>query len=74
MTTKIRKGQAPGSLERNDPDPTSMHGKRPEEVKALELKGGNYPKHLAGRVFGLVVHGDVAGIERRCRTGSTGWA
>ena len=27
------------------------------------MKGWSYPKHLAGRVYGLVVHGDVAGIE-----------
>ncbi|MES2361418.1 MAG: NAD(P)H-dependent oxidoreductase [Pseudomonadota bacterium] len=46
-----------------NPDPTSTHGKKPAEAKALELKGWDYPKHLAGRVYGLVVHGDVAGIE-----------
>ena len=46
-----------------NPDPTSTHGKKPEEAKALELKGWDYPKHLAGRAYGLVVHGDVAGIE-----------
>jgi multimeric flavodoxin WrbA len=46
-----------------NPDPTSTHGKKAEEAKALELAGWPYPKHLAGRVYGLVVHGDVAGIE-----------
>jgi multimeric flavodoxin WrbA len=46
-----------------NPDPTSTHGKRPQEAKALELAGWDYPKHLAGRAYGLVVHGDVAGIE-----------
>jgi multimeric flavodoxin WrbA len=46
-----------------NPDPSSTHGKKPEEAKALELKGWEYPKHLAGRVYGLVVHGDVAGVE-----------
>jgi multimeric flavodoxin WrbA len=46
-----------------NPDPTSTHGKKPEEAKALEMKGWDYPKHLAGRTYGLVVHGDVAGIE-----------
>ena len=46
-----------------NPDPSSTHGKKPAEAKALELKGWDYPKHLAGRVYGLVVHGDVAGIE-----------
>ena len=46
-----------------NPDPTSTHGKKPEEAKALELAGWDYPKHLAGRIYGLVVHGDVAGID-----------
>ena len=46
-----------------NPDPTSTHGKKPDEAKALELQGWDYPKHLSGRVYGLVVHGDVAGIE-----------
>ncbi len=46
-----------------NPDPTSTHGKKAEEAKALELAGWGYPKHLDKRVYGLVVHGDVAGIE-----------
>ena len=46
-----------------NPDPTSTHGKKPEEAKALELKGWDYPKHLAGRQFAVVVHGDVEGAE-----------
>jgi len=46
-----------------NPDPTSTHGKKPEEAKALEEKGWDYPKHLQGRVYGVVVHGDVAGVE-----------
>lgn len=46
-----------------NPDPSSTHGKTVEEAKALELDGWDYPKHLAGRAYGLVVHGDVAGIE-----------
>ena len=46
-----------------NPDPTTTHGKKPDEAKALELKGWDYPKHLAGRAYGVVVHGDVAGIE-----------
>ena len=55
-----------------NPDPTSTHGKKPEEAKALEMKGWDYPKHLAGRAFGLVVHGDVAGIEGT-RRGLSDW-
>jgi multimeric flavodoxin WrbA len=46
-----------------NPDPTSTHGKKPEEAKAIELAGWDYPKHLGGRAFGVVVHGDVAGTE-----------
>jgi len=44
-------------------DPTTTSGKDPQKAKALELAGWNYPKHLAGRAYGIVVHGDVAGIE-----------
>jgi multimeric flavodoxin WrbA len=46
-----------------NPDPTATHGKKPEEAKALELKGWHYPRHLAGRAFSIVVHGDAAGAE-----------
>ncbi len=46
-----------------NPDPTSTQGKDAERAKSLELSGWSYPKHLAGRAYGLVVHGDVAGIE-----------
>ena len=46
-----------------NPDPSSTHGKTAEEAKALELRGWPYPKHLAGRHFGLVVHGDSVGAE-----------
>jgi hypothetical protein len=38
-----------------NPDPSSTHGKKPDEAKALELKGWPYPRHLAGRY--LRVHG-----------------
>ena len=44
-------------------DPTSTDGKDPGKAKELEMAGWDYPKHLAGRVYGVVVHGDVAGIE-----------
>ena len=46
-----------------NPDPTTTHGKKPAEAKALEMKGWDYPKHLSGRTYGVIVHGDVAGIE-----------
>ena len=44
-----------------NPDPTTTHGKKPAEAKAIELKGWNYPKHLAGRHYGIVTHGDITG-------------
>jgi multimeric flavodoxin WrbA len=58
-----------------NPDPTSTHGKKPDEAKQLELAGWDYPEHLAGRAYGLVVHGDVAGIEgsRRALTDWLDW-
>lgn len=46
-----------------NPDPTITSGKNPAKAKALEMEGWDYPKHLAGRAYGLIVHGDVAGIE-----------
>jgi multimeric flavodoxin WrbA len=45
-----------------NPDPTATDGKNAAKAKALEMKGWSYPKHLAGRAYGLVVHGDVAGV------------
>jgi multimeric flavodoxin WrbA len=50
-----------------NPDPSSTHGKEAAEAKAME-KDWDYPKHLAGRAYGLVVHGDVAGIESTRRS------
>jgi hypothetical protein len=46
-----------------NPDPTTTSGKDPDKAKAIELKGWSYPRHLAGRVFAVVVHGDAAGAE-----------
>jgi multimeric flavodoxin WrbA len=46
-----------------NPDPTSTHGKDPKLAKSLELAGWSYPRHLAGRAFAVVVHGDAAGTE-----------
>lgn len=65
--------QAPSSLklmidrlvcaDGGNPDPTSTQGKNPVRAKELELKGWHYPRHLAGRVFSVVVHADAAGVE-----------
>jgi multimeric flavodoxin WrbA len=51
-----------------NPDPSSTHGKKAAEAKQLELNGWPYPRHLAGRHFGVVAHGDSVGAEtlRRC--------
>jgi multimeric flavodoxin WrbA len=65
--------QAPSSLklmidrlvcaDGGNPDPTTTHGKDAAKAKELELKGWPYPRHLAGRVFSVIVHGDAAGTE-----------
>jgi multimeric flavodoxin WrbA len=44
-----------------NPDPTSTHGKKAEEAKVIEEKGWDYPRHLEGRVYGIITHGDVTG-------------
>jgi multimeric flavodoxin WrbA len=46
-----------------NPDPTTTRGKNPAKAKELELSGWSYPRHLANRLFAIVVHGDVAGAE-----------
>ncbi len=55
-----------------NPDPTSTHGKQPEEAKALELAGWDYPRHLKGRQFTVFTHGDAAGAENT-RRAITDW-
>ncbi len=46
-----------------NPDPTRTSGKDTAKAKAIELAGWDYPKHLAGRVYGVAVHGDASGVE-----------
>lgn len=46
-----------------NPDPTLTHGKDAGAAKKVELDGWDYPRHLAGRLFSVVVHGDVEGAE-----------
>jgi multimeric flavodoxin WrbA len=46
-----------------NPDPTSTSGKDAAKAKAIEMNGWDFPRHLAGRVFSVVVHGDKAGAE-----------
>lgn len=46
-----------------NPDPTTTRMKTVAPAKELELNGWPYPRHLAGRAFSVVVHGDTAGVE-----------
>lgn len=46
-----------------NPDPTTTHGKNPDLAKKLEMDGWDYPRHLQGRVFSLIVHGDTMGVD-----------
>jgi multimeric flavodoxin WrbA len=46
-----------------NPDPSLTHGKDAYLAKQVELDGWDYPRHLAGRLFSVVVHGDVEGAE-----------
>ena len=65
--------QAPASLklmmdrlvcaDGGNPDPTTTRGKDPKAAKALELAGWPYPRHLAGRAFAVIAHGDSQGHE-----------
>ena len=55
-----------------NPDPTTTHGKKPDEAKALELEGWPYPRHLAGRLFSVVVHADAEGADT-LRRSLTDW-
>ncbi len=41
----------------------AAHGKQAGEAKLAELAGWPYPRHLAGRLFSVVVHGDVEGAK-----------
>lgn len=55
-----------------NPDPTRTHGKNAEKAKDLELAGWDYPRHLKGRVFSVVVHGDAVGVNE-LKTALTEW-
>jgi multimeric flavodoxin WrbA len=73
IVTPVNWYQAPSSLklmidrlvcaDGGNADPTSTHGKDAKKAKEIELKGWPFPRHLAGRVFSVVVHGDTAGTE-----------
>jgi multimeric flavodoxin WrbA len=71
IITPVYWGQVPSGLklmmdrlvcaDGGNPDPTTTHGKDARKAKDIELAGWDYPKHLAGRVYGVVAHGDVSG-------------
>lgn len=46
-----------------NPDPTLTQGKDAKRAKEIEMAGWDYPRHLAGRLFSVVVHGDVEGAS-----------
>jgi multimeric flavodoxin WrbA len=46
-----------------NPDPTLTQGKNAKLAKQVEMNGWSYPRHLEGRLFSVVVHGDVEGAE-----------
>ncbi len=46
-----------------NPDPTLTKGKDAALAKKIEMEGWHYPRHLAGRLFSVIVHGDVEGAE-----------
>jgi multimeric flavodoxin WrbA len=51
-----------------NPDPTRTHGKNAQKAKEIELAGWNYPRHLAGRFFAVVAHGDAEGVQNAAHT------
>jgi multimeric flavodoxin WrbA len=73
IVTPVYWGQAPSGpklmvdqlvcADGGNPDPSSTHGKKPDEAKALELTGWPYPKHLKCRIYGVGVHGDAGGVN-----------
>lgn len=44
-----------------NPDYTSTKGKTVSLAKEMEMKGWDFPKHLGGRLFSVVTHGDSEG-------------
>lgn len=46
-----------------NPDPTMTQGKDAKRAKQIELDGWDYPRHLKGRSFSVIVHGDVEGTH-----------
>jgi len=82
IVTPVYWYQAPGALklmmdrlvcaDGGNPDPTSTNGKDAKIAKEMELNGWPFPRHLEGRIFSLIVHGDSAGIDS-LRDALTDW-
>jgi multimeric flavodoxin WrbA len=43
-------------------DYTSTKGKDPKLAKEIEIKGWDFPRHLEGRIYSVVTHGDSEGV------------
>jgi hypothetical protein len=52
-----------GVRRRRQSGPSRTHGKDARKAKQIELDGWDHPRHLAGRMFSVVVHGDAEGAE-----------
>lgn len=50
-------------LDGGNPDPSLMQGKHADIAKQVELDGWNYQRRLKGRLFAVIVHGDVEGAK-----------
>ncbi len=82
IVTPVHWYQAPSTLklmmdrlvcaDGGSPDPTLTQGKNAILAKKIELAGWDYPKHLKGRCFSIVVHGDTVGAES-VRRNLTDW-
>lgn len=55
-----------------NPDPTTTQGKDPQLAKSVELQGWSYPRHLQGRIFSVIVHGDTQGVDE-LKNALTAW-
>ena len=51
-----------------NPDPTRTLGKHAGIAKEIELAGWDYPRHLSGRSFACIVHGDAEGAQTARRS------
>jgi multimeric flavodoxin WrbA len=58
--------------EGGNPDPTATQGKDAAAPKTIELEGWTYPRHLEGRAFAVLVHGDAQGA-RSVRSALVDW-